>query len=69
MIDYQPLLDSERVRTHQQDTLAESRGLVGIHLVAIYKALGGWLADAARVDAATQCRRTSHLQTVRTRTA
>jgi NodT family efflux transporter outer membrane factor (OMF) lipoprotein len=41
VIDYQPLLDSERVRTHQQDTLAESRGLVGIHLVAIYKALGG----------------------------
>jgi outer membrane protein TolC len=41
MIDYQPLLDSERVLTHQQDTLAESRGLVGIYLVAVYKALGG----------------------------
>ena len=41
MIDYQPLLDSERVLTHEQDTLAESRGLVGIHLVAVYKALGG----------------------------
>jgi len=46
VIDYQPLLDSERVLTHQQDTLAESRGLVGIHLVAIYKALGGgWQAQ------------------------
>jgi NodT family efflux transporter outer membrane factor (OMF) lipoprotein len=46
MIDYQPLLDSERVLTHQQDTLTESRGLVGIHLVSIYKALGGgWQAQ------------------------
>jgi outer membrane protein TolC len=45
-IDYQPLLDSERVLVQQQDTLAESRGLVGIHLVAIYKALGGgWQAQ------------------------
>jgi NodT family efflux transporter outer membrane factor (OMF) lipoprotein len=44
-IDYQPLLDSERVLVQQQDTLAESRGLVGIHLVAVYKALGGgWQA-------------------------
>jgi NodT family efflux transporter outer membrane factor (OMF) lipoprotein len=40
-IDYQPLLDSERVLVQQQDTLTESRGLVGIHLVSIYKALGG----------------------------
>ncbi len=46
MIDYQPLLDSERVLTHQQDTLTESRGLIGIHLVSIYKALGGgWRAQ------------------------
>jgi NodT family efflux transporter outer membrane factor (OMF) lipoprotein len=45
-IDYQPLLDSERVLVQQQDTLTESRGLVGIHLVAIYKALGGgWQAQ------------------------
>ena len=45
MIDYQPLLDSERVLTQQQDALAESRGLVGIDLVAIYKGLGGgWQA-------------------------
>jgi NodT family efflux transporter outer membrane factor (OMF) lipoprotein len=46
MIDYQPLLDSERVLTHQQDTLAESRGLIGIYLVGVYKALGGgWQAQ------------------------
>lgn len=45
MIFYQPLLDSERALVHQQDQLAESRGLVGIHLVGIYKALGGgWRA-------------------------
>jgi outer membrane protein TolC len=46
LIDYQPLLDSERVLVSQQDTLTESRGLVGIHLVSIYKALGGgWQAQ------------------------
>jgi NodT family efflux transporter outer membrane factor (OMF) lipoprotein len=45
-IDYQPLLDSERVLVYQQDTLTESRGLIGIHLVSIYKALGGgWQAQ------------------------
>jgi outer membrane protein TolC len=45
LISYQPLLDSERVLTQQQDTLTESRGLVGIHLVEVYKALGGgWQA-------------------------
>jgi NodT family efflux transporter outer membrane factor (OMF) lipoprotein len=46
VIDYQPLLDSERALVQQQDTLTESRGLVGLHLVAIYKALGGgWQAE------------------------
>ena len=45
MISYQPLLDSERALVQQQDALTESRGLVGINLVAIYKALGGgWQA-------------------------
>jgi NodT family efflux transporter outer membrane factor (OMF) lipoprotein len=45
MISYQPLLDSERALVQQQDALAESRGSVGINLVAIYKALGGgWQA-------------------------
>jgi NodT family efflux transporter outer membrane factor (OMF) lipoprotein len=49
-IDYQPLLDSERVLVQQQDTLTESRGLVGIHLVSIYKALGGgWQAQQQHV--------------------
>ena len=45
LIAYQPLLDSERDLVQQQDALAESRGLVGMNLVAIYKALGGgWRA-------------------------
>jgi len=45
LINYQPLLDSERALVLQQDTLAESRGLVGTNLVAIYRALGGgWRA-------------------------
>jgi NodT family efflux transporter outer membrane factor (OMF) lipoprotein len=48
LIAYQPLLDSERVLVQQQDTLAESRGLIGIDLVAVYKALGGgWQARLA----------------------
>ena len=41
MIFYQPLLDSERALVQQQDALAESRGMIAMHLVAIYKALGG----------------------------
>ena len=41
MIAYQPLLDSERDLVQQQDALAESRGAVGVDLVAVYKALGG----------------------------
>ena len=45
LISYQPLLDSERALVQQQDALAESRGSVGLDLVAIYKALGGgWRA-------------------------
>jgi outer membrane protein TolC len=45
MIAYQPLLDSERALVQQQDTMAESRGLIGVNLVAVYKALGGgWQA-------------------------
>jgi NodT family efflux transporter outer membrane factor (OMF) lipoprotein len=48
LIAYQPLLDSERVLVQQQDTLAESCGLIGIDLVAVYKALGGgWQARPA----------------------
>jgi NodT family efflux transporter outer membrane factor (OMF) lipoprotein len=45
LISYQPLLDSERDLVEQQDALAQSRGMVGTDLVAIYKALGGgWRA-------------------------
>ena len=48
VIYYQPLLDSQRVLVQQQDAMAESRGLVAIDLVAIYKALGGgWQARLA----------------------
>ncbi len=39
--EYQPLLDSERALVQQEDALAQSRGLVGMDLVAVYKALGG----------------------------
>jgi NodT family efflux transporter outer membrane factor (OMF) lipoprotein len=54
LISYQPLLDSERALVQQQDTLAGSRGSVGINLVAIYKALGGgWAARLAQPQPAT----------------
>ena len=44
-IGYQPLLDAERDLVDQQDALAQSRGLVGTDLIAVYKALGGgWRA-------------------------
>jgi NodT family efflux transporter outer membrane factor (OMF) lipoprotein len=45
LIAYQPLLDSQRELVQQQDAQAQSRGMVGVNLVAIYKALGGgWAA-------------------------
>jgi NodT family efflux transporter outer membrane factor (OMF) lipoprotein len=45
LISYQPLLDSQRVLVLQQDAVTESRGLVSVDLVAIYRAMaGGWMA-------------------------
>ena len=45
VISYQPLLDSERALVQQQDAVTESRGLVGVNLVTVYRALGGgWQA-------------------------
>jgi NodT family efflux transporter outer membrane factor (OMF) lipoprotein len=41
LIDYQRLLDTQRVLVETQDRLAESRGLVAINLVLLYKSLGG----------------------------
>lgn len=41
LIDFQRVLDSQRALVQQQDTLTESRGNVALHLVALYKALGG----------------------------
>ena len=44
LVDYQPVLDTQRDLVVSQDQVASSRGLIGAHLVAIYKALaGGWL--------------------------
>jgi NodT family efflux transporter outer membrane factor (OMF) lipoprotein len=49
VIDYQPLLDAERVLVQQQDTLTESRALVAVDLVAVYRALaGGWTTEATQ---------------------
>ena len=51
LIDYEPLLDTQRELVRQQDEVAQSRGQVAVDLVAVYKALaGGWkvrLGDAA----------------------
>ncbi len=41
LIDYQRLLDTQRVLVQTQDRHAESRGLVALNLVLLYKALGG----------------------------
>ena len=41
VIDYQRLIDSQRALLQQQDGLAESKGNVALHLVGLYKALGG----------------------------
>jgi outer membrane protein TolC len=47
-IDYQPLLDAERVLVQQEDALAQSRSAVGLDLINVYRALGGgWKAGAA----------------------
>lgn len=41
VIDFQRVIDSQRALLQQQDALAEARGKVAMHLVTIYKALGG----------------------------
>ena len=41
LVDFQRILDSQRVLVQQQDRLAEGRGNVGLRLIALYKALGG----------------------------
>ena len=40
-VDFQRVLDSQRVLVLRQEELAGSRGRVNVNLVAIYKALGG----------------------------
>jgi outer membrane protein TolC len=43
LIDYEPVVDTQRELVRAQDQVAESRGQVAVNLVAIYKALaGGW---------------------------
>jgi NodT family efflux transporter outer membrane factor (OMF) lipoprotein len=43
LVDYEPVLDTQRELVRQQDAVAESRGQVAVDLVALYKALaGGW---------------------------
>ncbi len=41
VVDYQRVLDSQRVAVLQEDALAQSRGQVATNLVAVYKAIGG----------------------------
>jgi len=46
LTDFQNVLDMERALTRQQDSMAESRGLVFQNLIRLYKALGGgWSAE------------------------
>lgn len=54
IINYQPVLDSERVLVQQQDSLTESRALVAANLVAVYRALaGGWTTRLEQPEATT----------------
>ncbi len=41
MVDYQRVLDTQRVLTRSQETYTSTRGDIVINLVAMYKALGG----------------------------
>ncbi len=41
LVNYQPVLDTQRFLVQQQDRLTETRGSVAINLIAGYKALGG----------------------------
>lgn len=41
LVDFQRVIDSQRALVEQQDALAEARGNVALHLVDVYKALGG----------------------------
>ena len=55
LIDYQRVLDIQRVLVQQQDNVAASRGQVALNLVAVYKALGGgWQADCTPRAAVAQ---------------
>ncbi|MGO8688677.1 MAG: efflux transporter outer membrane subunit [Thermoguttaceae bacterium] len=49
LVDYEPVLDTQRDLVRQQDEVAQSRGQVAVDLVALYKALaGGWRVRLAR---------------------
>ncbi len=41
LVNYQPVLDTQRFLVQQQDRLTETKGSVAINLIAGYKALGG----------------------------
>lgn len=41
LVDYQRVLDTLRFLTRQQDRLTETMGSVAIHLITLYKAMGG----------------------------
>ncbi|MFV1966634.1 MAG: efflux transporter outer membrane subunit [Pirellulaceae bacterium] len=41
LVDFQRVIDSQRLLVQQQDALARTRGDVALHLIAVFKALGG----------------------------
>jgi NodT family efflux transporter outer membrane factor (OMF) lipoprotein len=52
LTDFQNVLDMQRTLFIQQDKLAMSQGQVGLHLIRIYKALGGgWSAETLEQEA------------------
>ncbi len=70
-VDFQRLVDSERALVQLQDELTASRGAIAIHLVAIYKAMGGGWYTAGRDDLDTRhnAAQTTELETLDVRPA
>jgi len=54
VVDFQRVIDSQRLLVQQQDALAQTRGNVALNLIAVYKALGGgWQLRCTQCEPAT----------------
>ncbi len=65
LIDYTPVLNTQQVLVSQEDSLATSRGDIVRYLIAVYKALGGGMADPYRKRPYTGADRRNHAEPYR----